>query len=376
MRIGIDCRLPHYRLGGISQYVLGLLPALAELDTENSYDVFHHRNDGRSYLPPFPNFSRRRLWTPCHHRLERYSVAAELLPHRLDIFHSPDFIPPAFGAGRRIVTIHDLNFIYYPQFLAADSRRYYLGQIAWAVKQADHILADSYHTQQDLIEKLHAPPEKITAVHLAANPLYERQWDSSAVEATLRSLNLPRGFLLFVGTIEPRKNLSTLLTAFEELRLEGRVDVPLVVVGRLGWLYGDILATISRLSSQRHIHHLEQVGDEQLAHLYTAASLVAIPSHYEGFGLPVLEAMHCGCPVIASNRASLPEVVGAAGILLDPDDGPAWAAAMAQVLTDSQLRRKLVDAGYVQARQFTWQKTAAATLQVYLNQDISGRFGA
>ncbi|MEW5986696.1 MAG: glycosyltransferase family 1 protein [Chloroflexota bacterium] len=370
MRIGIDCRLPYYRLGGISQYVLGLLPALAELDTENTYLIFHQGRDGRSYLPPAPNFYRRHLWTPCHHRLERWTVAAELLPHHLDVCHSPDFIPPAFATGRPVITIHDLSFLFYPQFLTAESRRYYPGQIAWAVQRAAHILADSQHTRRDLIEQLSVPQEKVTAVPLAANPLYEQSWAAPIVEATLQFFNLPRGFLFFVGTLEPRKNLPTLLKAYQSLFLEGVMDVPLVVVGSRGWLYEESLAAIGELGLHRHVHLLDKVSDEQLAHLYTAAALLAMPSHYEGFGLPVLEAMHCGCPVIASNRASLPEVVGTAGLLLDPNDSEAWAAAMAQVLTNSQLRQQLVEAGYSQASQFTWQKTAAATLRVYLDTTL------
>ncbi|MCA9936451.1 MAG: glycosyltransferase, partial [Anaerolineales bacterium] len=143
MHIGIDARLPYYQMGGISQSVLHLLPTLAALDRGNRYTVFHLGRDGRTYTPSAPNFQRRDLYTPCHHRLERWALGAELLPHRLDVLHSPDFIPPALGAKRRIITVHDLNFIYYPQFLTEDSLRYYNGQIQWACQTADHIAADS-----------------------------------------------------------------------------------------------------------------------------------------------------------------------------------------------------------------------------------------
>ena len=365
MHIGIDCRLPFYQMGGISQYVLHLLPALAELDEENEYTIFHSRQDGRSHTPTASNFHRANLWTPCHHRLERLALAAELLPYRLDVLHSPDFIPPAFGAKRRVITVHDLNFHYYPQFLTAESKRYYADQIRWAVGAADHIAADSQATRQDLIEILQVPPSKVTAIHLAANPLYERVYEETAVQATLRQHNLPRGFILFVGTLEPRKNIPMLLQAYHLLRQETAVDVPLLLIGSKGWLYNEIFTTIEELGLRQQVRHLSGIFDEQLAHLYTAAGLLATPSHYEGFGLPALEAMHCGCPVIVSNRGSLPEVAGQAGLLLDPDDIVAWAEAMAQVLSSPDLRARMVAGGRIQAQKFSWQKTAAATLKIY-----------
>ena len=365
MRIGIDCRLPFYQMGGISQYVLHLLSALAALDKENEYTIFQSWKDGRSRTPSATHFRCHSLYTPCHHRLERWALAAELWPHRLDVFHSPDFIPPAFGAKRRIITVHDLNFHYYPQFLTVESKRYYADQIQWAVRVADHISADSEATRQDLIDILHVPEPKVTTIHLAANPLYEQTYSETAVAATLQQHNLPHGFILFVGTLEPRKNLPMLLRAYALMRRETAVDVPLILIGSKGWLYDEIFATIEELGLRDHVRHLPHIFDEQLAHLYTAAGVLVTPSYYEGFGLPALEAMHCGCPVIVSNRGSLPEVAGEAGLLLDPDDMTAWAESMAQVLSSADLRARMVKNGRVQAQKFSWQKTAAATLKLY-----------
>ena len=367
MRIGIDCRLPFYQMGGISQYVLHLLPALAALNRKNEYVVGQSWKDGRSHTPSAPNFQRRNLFTPCHHRLERWALGMELLPHRLDVWHSPDFIPPAFGARRRIITVHDLNFHYYPQFLTAASKRYYADQIAWAVQVADHISADSEATRQDLIEILAVAPEKVTTIHLAANPLYERTYGETAVSTTLQQHNLPRGFILFVGTLEPRKNVPMLLRAYKRMRAETAVDVPLVLIGSEGWLYDEVFATIDELGLRDDVHHLSGIYDEQLAHLYTAAGVLVTPSFYEGFGLPALEAMHCACPVIVSNRGSLPEVVGEAGLLLEPDDEVSWAEGMAQVLLSSERREMMVRNGRSQAQKFSWQKAARATLKVYVD---------
>lgn len=364
MHIGIDCRLPFYQMGGISQYTLHLMTALAALDSANQYTVFHNRKDQRSYLPNAPNFRRRDVWTPCHHRWEKYALGVELRPHRLSLLHSPDFIPPAWGAKKYVITVHDLNFLYYPEYLTAESRRYYLEQIQWAVQKADHISADSHHTRHDLLERLQVAPEKVTTVHLAANPIYQQPVSPTQKAAILAEYNLPQGFLLFVGTLEPRKNIPTLLRAYAHLRQTG-VDVPLVLVGGKGWLNDSIFVTMDELGLRPHIHHLTGVNNEKLAGLYAAASLLALPSHYEGFGLPPLEAMHQGCPVISSNRGSLPEIVGTAGLLLEADDVNAWAEAMGQVLHDSTLRQTMIQAGYEQANKFQWSNAAAQTLDIY-----------
>lgn len=366
MRIGIDSRLPYYQMGGISQYVVQLVAALATIDADDEVLVFHSWKDTAVAGPEaYGNFHRARLYTPCHHRWERWSLGLEILPYRLDVMHSPDFIPPAFGARRRVITVHDLNFLYYPQFLTPESQRYYADQIQWAVNTADHVAADSHHTRRDLIERLHVPPEKVTTIHLAANPTYARHIPETAVANTLSRYALQPGYVLFVGTLSPRKNVGTLLAAYQQLRQDTDYDLPLVLIGSRGWLFDDIFAKIDDLGLSSSVVHHEDVSDEELAHLYAAAGLLALPSYYEGFGLPVLEAMHCQCPVIASDRASLPEVAGDAAILVDPDDVDAWAAAMAQVLNDQELRQRLIEAGVRQVSRFSWRNTALATLDVY-----------
>ncbi|MEZ4516388.1 MAG: glycosyltransferase [Chloroflexota bacterium] len=218
MRIGIDCRLPFYQMGGISQYIIFLIQALAEIDTDDEYFLFHSRKDPRDYRPAGdPRFQRVNLWTPCHHRLERQALAVEIAPHSLDMFHSPDFIPPTGGAPRRVITVHDLTFLHYPQFLTPESRRYYNDQIAWAVRTADHISADSEATRQDILTLLDGSPAKISTILLAANPLYAEPVTPTEIAATLDKYGLESDFVLFVGTLEPRKNLPTPLRAMNLL---------------------------------------------------------------------------------------------------------------------------------------------------------------
>lgn len=345
-----------------------LVRALASLNRRNDYVVLQSRKDRVERSPRQPNFKRSDLWTPCHHRLERYLLSIELAARRLDVLHSPDFIPPMRGAAKHVITVHDLNFLYYPQFLTGDSKRYYLDQIVWAVQRADRIIADSEHTRRDLIVELAVPEDKVTAIHLAADPQFaeiSQNADEAAVRRTLGKYQLRRGFVLFVGTLEPRKNIPTLLAAYAGLRAQTTLAPQLVMVGSRGWLYEDIFEAMEQTSFTSDICHLAEVSDLELAHLYLAAGVLALPSHYEGFGLPVLEAMHCLCPVIASNRASLTEVVGNAGLLLEPDDKEAWIDALIRVLSDEALRQRLISAGQIWAQRFSWERTALATREIY-----------
>lgn len=354
-------------MGGISQYVLQLIAALAELDGDNRYSIFHSRKDKKSRVPDAPNFARSDLWTPSHHKLERWTLSAELSHRCVDVLHSPDFIPPLLGARRKVITVHDLNFLYYPQFLTRESLSYYERQIGWAVRAADHIAADSEATRMDLIEKLNVSPGKVTTVYLAASNSYGIKPSQVAVDNTLEELNLSSDFILFVGTVEPRKNLPVLIHAYELLRREKSCEAPLVLVGGRGWLDDQVFATIKRLGIEQNVIHLTGIDDRQLAHIYRAAAVLAMPSFYEGFGLPVLEAMHCDCPVVSSNRGSLPEVVGSAGILLDPDDVDSWVRALDEVLTDEDVREKMVLGGREQAGKFSWKRAAESMLSIYRN---------
>ncbi len=211
---------------------------------------------------------------------------------------------------------------------------------------------------------LAVPKDKITVVHLAADPMF-RPLSPDYARSVAARYDLRPGFLLCVGTLEPRKNVPGLLQAYRMLLDAQVTSAPLVIVGGKGWLYHEIFERITVLRLTEHVRFLHNVPDEDLPGLYNAAALLTTPSFYEGFGLPALEAMACGTPVVVSNRSSLPEVVGEAGLLTDPDDPTAIADELARVLTDASLRERLRAKGLAQAARFSWERAARETLVVY-----------
>jgi len=361
MRIGLDARVTYYTRGGISAYARNLAAALPALDAPDDYIIFHARKARESLLQPEPTNARRAdCWTPAHHRFERVAFGLELLPHRLDLLHSPDFIPP-FGTFKSIITVHDLTFLLYPQFLTADSRRYYNDQIRFAVRRADAILADSDATQADIIALLGVPPRKITTVHLAPDANFH-PLPVDQVDAVLNRLNLPKNYLLFVGTLEPRKNIPGLIRAYTLLPPDAP---PLVIAGNKGWLFDDVHKIVRDRNLTSRVILLQDFSTADLPALYQGASVLILPSHYEGFGLPVLEAFACGAPVVISDRASLPEIAGDAAALCDPDDPASIAHAIGRVLDDSDFRKTLIARGRERVKDFSWEKCAKETLAVY-----------
>ncbi len=362
MHIGIDARLTYYRSGGISNYIQRLVAALELLDRTNRYTVFHSRKSRQRIVR---RFAAAALWTPSHHRIERLALSAELARFRLNLYHATDFIPPYWGARRMVATVHDLTFLKHPEYLTADSRRYYNDQIHAAVHRADHLLTLSEASKHDIISMLNVPASKIT-VHLLG---VDEQFCAQPAEVCAqvqRELDLPPEYLLFVSTFEPRKNILGLLEAYR-LLLDRFPDAPpLVLAGRRGWLFEETLARFERMGIASHVYWREEVAQAALPALYTMALALILPSFYEGFGLPALEAMACGTVPIVSNRSSLPEVVGDVGLLVDPEDPSALASAIEQALTNSAWRQQMQKAAQQRAAQFTWQQTAETTLQVYL----------
>lgn len=363
MRIGIDARLVYYSRAGIGQYIQGLVLGLSKIDKQNEYVLLQSRKD-QTILIEQANFSKKSLWTPSHHGLEQRILPFEITPLRLDILHSPDFIPPFRRDYRSVITVHDLAFILYPHFLTQESALYY-GQIDRAVRHADHIIADSLSTKRDIISFLGVPESKITVVYAAADDVYRSISDQQSLTGIQLKYGIDRPFMLFVSTIEPRKNLPTLLRAYRQLLDHYKLEVSLVVAGQRGWFCGEVFAVAESLNLNGDLLFLGHVPTDDLVLLYNAARVHVHPSFYEGFGLSPLEAMSCGTPTIVSNVSSLPEVVGDASLLISPEDVEGWTVAMWRMLTDDSLRSELVEKGLKRAQLFSWEKAAKETVRLY-----------
>lgn len=365
MRVGFDVRLNAYRQGGIPQYSRQLLAALAAAAPAVEFVALQHRKQQQPVVPTAA-VRRATLITPPHHRLEWLTLPAEILPRRLSVLHCPDFVVPRYRSVPAVVTIHDLAFLLYPDILDADARRYY-GQVRETVQHADAIIAVSTSTRNDICRLLDVPPERIDIIHEAAAPRFH---PVPLPPAAVRQINGQRvvadSFVLFVSTLEPRKNLTTLLHALRiSLDREPHTPYQLVIAGLPGWNDAPIYQAARDLRLAPHLTWLGGVSQNDLHWLYNACRVYANPSHYEGFGLPVLEALACGAAVLVAATSSLPEVAGDAALLLPADDTHAWADALAQLWHDAAQRHALGRRGVQQAARFSWVRAAHETLAVY-----------
>lgn len=363
MHVGIDARLVYHTRAGIGEYTLRLTHALAQAFPDDRFTLLQ---DARQTPPLVDSQNVGIAYTrvPCHHRFEQLPLSWVVRGLKVDVFHSPDFIPPLHYRGRTVITIHDLAFLIYPHFLTQEAARYY-GQIDRAVRQADHIIAVSNSTRNDLVRMLGVPEDRISVIYEAVDPLLTGVPQAEALQQVQALYNIPAEFILFVSTIEPRKNVAGLLRAYQRLRADYKLTPALVLAGAPGWLSDDVYALVDKLELRPHTHFLGRVGAHDLRYLYSAARCLVHPAFYEGFGLTPLEAMACGTPVIVSNVSSLPEVVGDAALLVDPQQDEEITVALWRILTDAALRESLRTKGMQRAAAFSWRRAAEETMRVY-----------
>ena len=363
MHVALDARLAYYTPGGITQYTLGLATALAKAGPEHRFTLLQSfRQHGGPGVPRAPNLGAAPLLTPPHHRLEQLVLPLEVARLRPDLLHCPDFIPPLRRPFPAVVTVHDLGFLRFPETLTAESRRYY-GQVGQAVRSAERTIAVSHHTARDLAELLDAPADRVRVVHNGVDPSFRPVEDAGTLRAVLDRHRLDRPYVLFVGTIEPRKNLGTLIRAFRAVR--ARHDLTLALVGRRGWLDRPIFELVDELGLGPHVRHIREFRGDELPAIYSGATAFSLPSLYEGFGLTALEAMACGTPAVVADTSSLPEVVGDAALRHPPTDNDALAAALLRLIEDDGLRATLHRRGLERAAGFSWDRAAHETLTVY-----------
>ncbi|MFN0073364.1 MAG: glycosyltransferase family 4 protein [Chloroflexota bacterium] len=362
LHIAVDGRLLAYSNSGISEYTRQLVTQMAPmLHATERLTMLHSARRARPELGVLGVRYARAL-TPPHHSLEQISLPIELARLSARVVHSPDFIPPLHGPWRRAITVHDLAFLLYPETVTPASREYY-GQVRKAVQVADAVISVSHHTAADITAMLDVDPARVHVIPNGIDPRLMPVSDPAVLGRWRATHGLDRPYILFAGTIEPRKNLPLLAEAFACLREEH--DVMLVLLGARGWLYEPTFERIQSLGIGEHVRILEQIPRQEWATAYSGAAVAVTPSIYEGFGLPVLEAMVCGAPVVSSDASSLPEVVGEAGLLFRSGDRDDLVRALKRVLEDDDLRARLQTAGHARVKEFSWQKAAAATLDVY-----------
>jgi glycosyltransferase involved in cell wall biosynthesis len=364
--IAIDARLVGYA-AGIARYAVLLGEALEQLDGPERYVILRSRRSRHVRIGGARVVQRTTL-TPPHHRLERWALPVELVARtpRPALLHSVDHVAPAWGPWRSVITLHDLAFLLYPQTHTAASRAYY-AHAGESVRRAERVIAVSQRTASDAIRLLGADPARVRVVHEAAAPGYAPRSLADLREVATRiDLQVDperKPYVLFVGTLEPRKNVPLLLEAFALVRRD--VDAQLLVVGARGWLDEPIIAAHARSGVGAAARFLGNLDHDDLAVLYSHAGVFVLPSLYEGFGLPVLEAMACGAPVVCSSAGPLPEVAGDAAVLLPPEDAVIWARAISDVLTNRRTAEALRQKGFLRSRAFSWQHAALATRDVY-----------
>ncbi len=366
--IYLDISAAVHRRAGLGRYAEILTRALVAAHSDR-YGLFYNRERGVEPLVGLEHLPARTValgykpwrmfvWLGQLARtdLDRWFPNAEL-------FHATEHLLLPLQTIPTVLTVHDLIFRRLPQHHKPLNRWYLNLTLPLYCRRADHIIAISECTRRDLVAAYNLPPEKITVIHEAADPRFRPQ-PADKVAAVRARYHLPERYLLFVGTIEPRKNLSRLLVAFESLYAEGLTDA-LVIVGRRGWLYDDFFARLERSPARDAVIFLGYTPDEDLPAIYAGAQALALPSLYEGFGLPVLEAMACGAPVACSDTSSLPEITGDAALHFAPSDAKSITAVLRRLLRDADLRQALQQRGFEQAAKFSWKRVAAETKAVY-----------
>jgi glycosyltransferase involved in cell wall biosynthesis len=367
LRIAIDAHSVGTGLGGNESYATNLIEALAEIDSVNNYTLYVTRREAlERFSSRWPNFSVRTTLPHTPFIRIPLTLSAELRRNPVDVLHV-QFTAPPFSPCPVVVSIHDLSFEHLPQTFKWRSRKQLRITVRRSAREAAQVIALSEHARNDIIDTYGVEPEKVNVIPLAAPAHFRPVLDEEELQRVRQTYGIEGDYILSVGAIQPRKNLSRLVAAYSRLRRarpEGNLP-KLVLVGKCAWLYDETLRSIKELEVSDSVILTGYVPESDLPALYSGALAFVYPSYFEGFGLPPLEAMQCGTTVIVGDKTSLPEVVGDAGVLVDPFEVADIAAAIEKVISDSNFREQLRVKGLERARLFNWQKTARQTLRVY-----------
>jgi glycosyltransferase involved in cell wall biosynthesis len=370
MIIGIDGNEANVeKRVGISEYAFQLLTQFssAKFKAQNIKFVIYLKDDPCDELPPetahwkYRVLKPGKLWTQWRLPLDLF-----ITNPKPDVFFSPTHYAPRFSPIPTVVSIMDLSYLFFPEMFNQSDLLQLRNWTAYSVKKASRILTISNSSKDDIIKEYKAGKDKVVVTHLGIKESVTLTPHIYSMSQLKAKYDLSEHFILFVGTLQPRKNITRLIKAFAKVAKDEKLpkDLQLVVVGRKGWLYEEILEAPKELGIKNRVKFLENVEDDELPLFYKNALCFVLPSLYEGFGLPVLEAMQQGCPVITSNISSLPEAGGEAALYVDPEDVDDIAKKITQLVSSEKLRKELVEKGKEQVKKFSWEKTAKETLAV------------
>jgi alpha-1,3-rhamnosyl/mannosyltransferase len=372
LRVAVNAVALLSPFAGVAAYIRNLMSALAASGEVRPRYFYGARWSDQllSRVPSGVATARKllRSWLPLSWELSRYvqraAFAAEVRQGKFDLYHEPNYLLLSERLPA-VVTVHDLSFVHYPETHPAGRVRVVNRRLPRSLNIARAVITDSFAVREEIIRHYQVPAEKVHAVHLGVSPLF-RPRESAALSPLLRRFELQQDrYLLSVGTLEPRKNLVRVLRAFAQLPATLRDRFPLVVVGAAGWRDAPIFAELGPLERNRQVRVLGYVDDQTVAALYAGARAVVYASLYEGFGLPIVEAMASGAPVLTSNIGCMKEVGENAALLVDPHDTEAVAGGMRRLLEDNAERERLRAAAIARAGDFSWDRCARETLAVY-----------
>jgi len=371
LNIAIDVRTINKPRSGVGYYVTNLIKNLQDIDTKNHYCLISNNGEYENTFKAHPNFeSHKTIISNENHFIgdlwENITLPLFLRKKGVDVFHGPAFMIPLLnGKIGAVVTIHDIVSFRMPSTIPKKYALYMQLLIRTVAKRANMVITVSEFNKRELMDCLNVPESKIKVVHHGVSPMFKPDNDAAKRELLKAKFGVRKNYMLFVSNLEPRKNLVRLMEAFDQARAKLNGEYQLVICGKKGWLYKEILKTYEKLRGQDDIIITNYVNEDDLLGLYQNADMFVFPTLYEGFGLPVLEAMASGAPVITSNVSSLPEIAGDAAELINPLNVEEISNAMLKLAASSDTRMEMRKKGFAQAAKFSWGETARRTLEVY-----------
>jgi len=363
-RIAIDAHMVGEQETGNETYIINLIRGLAAIDVNTRYLLYSPHPDALAVCGPLaPNFAIRRVWpAPSLLRIP-LGLPARAIADRVDLLHVTYIAPPIMPTAV-VATVHDISYVLYPETFSPRDRLILGTLVPQTLRRAEAIITVSESSRRDIARYYGVPEAKIAVVYQPVSGAFRRVGHDTVAAACAR-YGIVGPYILAVGNLQPRKNLPRLIHAYAKLRHSGDYTGRLVLVGKSKWRESTIYQEVRALGLERDVVFTGYLPEEDIVALYNGADVFVYPSIYEGYGLPPLEAMACGCPVITGDRSSLPEVVGDAGIMVDPTSDDAIAAAIMRITSDDELRRALVARGRTRAARFTGRAAAQATVDVY-----------